>query len=197
MVNKLTGSIGLKEVGSGVPSFDGGSRRKFLADLAVLAGGTLIPWNRLIAREKAPSASGGWIDVHHHFSPPAYSDLLKQKGIMPGPMVGWSVQKSLDDMDRAGVAAVMNSVVVPGMWFGDADQARRLARDSNEYAAKLVTDYPKRFGNFASVTIPDIDGSLQEIEYAFDTLKADGIQLWSSYGESGWAILRSGPFLTN
>ncbi len=98
-------------------------------------------------------------------------------------MVNWSVQKSLDDMDRAGVTASMNSIVVPGVWFGDAEQARRLARDSNEYAAKLVSDYPKRFGSFASVTLPDIQGSLQEIEYALDTLKADGIQLWTSYGD--------------
>ncbi len=163
--------------------FNGRSRRKFLSDLAILAGSALFPVSQLAAQEKGPSGNPGWIDVHHHFSPTTYSEFLKQKGILPGPMVGWSLQKSLDDMDRAGVAAAMNSIVVPGVWFGDADQARRLARESNEYAAKLVSDHPKRFGNFASVTLPDIEGSLKEIEYSLDVLKADGIQLWTSYGD--------------
>ena len=46
-----------------------------------------------------------------------------------------------------------------------------------------MRDHPGRFGLFATLSMLDIDATLKEIEYAFDTLKADGIGLQSSYGD--------------
>ncbi len=166
----------------GVSHFGRAARREFLASLAALAASALVP-ECMFAQgtHQAVRAPTGWIDVHHHFAPPAYADILEQKQLTPAALAGWSPQKTIDDMDKAGVNRAMNSIVGPGVWFDDADQARRLARDANEYAAKLMMNYPSRFGSFATLTLPDIDGSLREIEHALDILKADGIMLFTSY----------------
>jgi predicted TIM-barrel fold metal-dependent hydrolase len=89
---------------------------------------------------------------------------------------------SLDDMDKNGIATAMLSVVQPGTWFGNVEETRKLTRQLNDCAATLVRDHLGRFGLFACIAPPDVEGSLKEIEYAFGTLKADGIGLLSSYG---------------
>ena len=98
-------------------------------------------------------------------------------------MRNWTPEKSLEDMDKAGVAVAMLSVTTPALNPLPARAARKLARECNEYAAKLRADHPGRFGNFAAIPLRDTEGSLQEIAYALDTLKADGIGLMTSYGD--------------
>ena len=93
----------------------------------------------------------------------------------------WSPQMSLEDMDKSGIATSVLSQVQPGTWYGDAAESRSLSRAINEYGAKLVQEHPGRFGLFATITPLDVEGSLKEIEYAFDTLKCDGLGMLTSY----------------
>lgn len=119
------------------------------------------------------------IDVHHHIVSPGF--VAELRSMLQPPTLNWTPERSLEDMDRAGVATAITSVTTPGVWIGDHEQGRRLARDSNDYAARLAGDYPGRFGTFAAVPLPHIEASLQEIEYGLDVLKADGIALFTSY----------------
>ena len=123
------------------------------------------------------------IDIHHHFAPPAWVTEVKGRPLLQPANTTWTPAKSIEDMDRGGVAAAMVSITNPGLWFGDAPVTRRLARACNDYGAMLVGDHPARFGLFAAMPLPDVDGTLREIEYALDTLKADGIGLFTSYGD--------------
>jgi len=156
------------------------SRRTFLAGLAALGASTVLPGCQTAGGGPA-SGKPYRIDVHHHIAPPAYSSALK--AMMRGH-AKWSPQASIEDMDKSGIATAITSLINPGMqaWSGDVAMSRKIAREANEYAAKLGRDYPGRFGSFASIPFPDVEGSLREIEYSLDTLKADGIYLWTSYG---------------
>jgi predicted TIM-barrel fold metal-dependent hydrolase len=127
------------------------------------------------------------IDVHHHILPPQYIAVARERLLSFAPnfasVLQWTPSRSLEQMDRFGSRAAITSLSNPGTWFGKAQEARALARMSNEYAADLRRDYPGRFGMFAALSLPDVDGSLLEIEHSFDVLRADGIGLLTSYGD--------------
>jgi predicted TIM-barrel fold metal-dependent hydrolase len=121
------------------------------------------------------------IDVHHHFFAPEYVAAIGPALTNQRVVTDWSPAWAIEDMDKGGVATSITSVTTPGVWVGGAAKSARLARICNEYAAQLVRDYPGRYGFWAALPLPDADGSLRELEYALDVLKADGIGLITSY----------------
>ena len=152
------------------------SRRGFLAGLGAFGAGALLPG---CTTTSPLSGRPHRIDVHHHIVAPTYSAALKARG---QGHIAWSVQKSIEDMDKSGIATSLTSLIQPAMAGGDVASNRRLARESNEYAAKIARDYPGRFGSYAAIPFTDTEGALKEIEYALDTLKAEGFCLMTSYG---------------
>jgi 6-methylsalicylate decarboxylase len=161
------------------------SRRGFLEGLAVLGAGTAL-------LGQAPVGNPRAIDCHHHFVSPAYLKALAAKdGHHVAGYTTWfaldrlkdyTPAKDLETMDREGVAAAMLSCTTQGVWFGDPEETRTMTREMNEYGARIVSDHRGRFGLFALLPLPTIDDSLREIEYVFDTLKAEGVGLVTSYG---------------
>jgi len=126
-----------------------------------------------------PRAAGSRIDVHAHFVPDAYRDELIRAGhSRPDgrPSIpAWSETAALAAMDALDVRTSILSIASPGVHFGDDAAARRLARAMNEEGARLVTAHPGRFGLFASLPLPDVDGAIAEAAYALDELDADGV----------------------
>jgi predicted TIM-barrel fold metal-dependent hydrolase len=123
------------------------------------------------------------IDVHHHLASPAWLQAMKLIGVEDPVIASWSVQRSLDDMEKGGVATAILSGNVPQVRPFGSEAATRIARQSNEYAKQLATDHPGRFGVFAMLPLPHIEESLKEIAYALDTLKTDGIGILTNYGD--------------
>jgi 6-methylsalicylate decarboxylase len=167
--------MGIVNDNSGRPS-----RRELLTGLAAAGAGALLSSGSL--RAQAAGGATRRLDLHHHFANPALIKLMAEK-----KMSGWqtwtsySPAKAIEDMDKGGVQASMISITTPGIWFGSAEETRKLARELNEYGAKMVSDFRGRFGLFAVLPFPNANDCLKEIEYAFDTLKADGVGLLSSY----------------
>ncbi len=127
----------------------------------------------------------GWIDVHHHILPPVYTLALSKIGITSAggfPFPHWNAQVSIDAMDRNGVASAITSISSPGIYFGDIEFTKNLARQCNEFSASLIKDYHARFGGFAVLPLPDVKAALDELEYAMDVLKLDGVVLLTNVG---------------
>src|SRR2546427_2501679 len=167
-------------------------RRSFLTralgalGLAVAAG-TADAWAAPAQTGGATSAVGGGkyrIDVHHHYGPPTWVAAMRGNPLLQAPNTTWTPEKSLEDLDRGGGAAAVLSITNPGLYLGDKVQAVRLARECNDFGAKVVQAHPARFGLFAAMPLPDVDATLKEVAYAYDTLKADGVGLFTSYNDT-------------
>jgi 6-methylsalicylate decarboxylase len=167
------------------------SRRGFLASAAAV-GATAVGATALLPGEQAAAqgAPAKLYDTHHHFYPPAYqkawADWEDQRKIPHfGVQLSWTKESDLEAMDKNGITtAVLSLPSTPGVWFdAGAEKAHDMARLCCDFAAEMVRDKPGRYGLFAPLSMMDTDVTLKEIEYAFDTLKADGINLQSNYGD--------------
>ncbi|MFL6798443.1 MAG: amidohydrolase family protein [Xanthobacteraceae bacterium] len=155
-------------------------RRAFLTGsatvLASLTAPAVLGASRALAQEKSRR-----IDVHHHIVPPSWFSAMEIIGRSDLPLKSWSIQKTLEDMDAGGVAVSITSPTLPQVTPLGKEAAVRISRESNEYAKKLESDHPGRFGTWAMLPMPHVDASLAEIAYAFDTLKVDGVGIMTSY----------------
>jgi predicted TIM-barrel fold metal-dependent hydrolase len=121
----------------------------------------------------------GRIDTHFHVIPPDYSAWLRGRSVEAGGLAlpDWSAEQAIATMDRFGIETAILSVSTPGVHLGDDAEARAWARRVNEYAAQVVSAASDRFGFFATLCLPDLEGSLDELAHALDRLGADGVVL--------------------
>jgi predicted TIM-barrel fold metal-dependent hydrolase len=158
---------------------------------ASAACGCCLPRRRFLAAAAAGVAGLGFasgtgaatprniVDVHAHFTPPTF----RTAGLAAGPMGGWSVERQYEEMDKAGVSRALMSITTPGVTV-EGEPGARLTREANEYGARIAGDSKGRLGLFVYVQHADqADATLKEIAYGLDVLKANGVCLFTSYGD--------------
>ena len=169
------------------PTCDAGhtSRRQFLAGLGATAAAATLPAPAVLAQAAPPL-----IDTHFHYFPPSYLQTQKdyegRRNVPPFPGVfDWTPARALEQLDKNGVrTAVLSLASTPGLWFDQgAEAAAKTVHVCQDFAAEMRRDHPTRFGMFAPLSMMNVDVTLTEIEYAYDTLKTDGINLQSNYGD--------------
>jgi len=143
--------------------------------LTILGRGTGFTQNKV----NRLNVRGGAIDVHHHHQPPTFGSIGRG-----GP---WTPEKTLEQMDKFGISVAILSMTQMGdVLYTGTETGRKNVRTGNDYGAKLMQEHPKAFGLFGGVPLPDIEGTLKEIEYCFDTLKVDGIGIYTNDNKGHW-----------
>lgn len=123
----------------------------------------------------------GITDVHAHYWTDDYLDLMEalgqptkqQRGRGAGP--GDELEERLRLMTNAGVQTQVLSATPMSPYGADRQIAVSASRLINDSYRDLVAEHPDRFQFFASLPLPHIQASLDEIARALDDLGAVGI----------------------
>ena len=131
------------------------------------------------------------IDTHVHVLSDDYRAEIARRTQVPFALPPWSRGMLDDVMARHEIDAAVLSLSPPGVWFGDQSLADELARMVNERTAELVRSEPARFAGLAFLPLPDVGSALEELAYALDVLKLDGVSLLSNvagiyHGDPAW-----------
>ena len=141
------------------------------------------------------------IDVHHHLFPKEYVDALKEAGIensLGKAFPEWTPETSIKQMDSNGIKIAILSITAPGVYFPGKEFpegfSENLARIGNEAIANTIKKYPNRFGGFATIPLLNTERAIEELNYAFDTLKFNGVCLMTNYKGTYLGDERFEPF---
>src|ERR1700735_4825357 len=138
------------------------------------------------------------VDLHQHAIPEFYWQASNEDGDAAGGITPprWSLDGAIAYLDEAGIDVAVPSISTPGVHLGDDAAARILARRVNEYLAGIKHDRPDRFGAFAALPLPDVEGSLEQIAYALDVLELDGVSIFTNAGGTYLGDSRFDPIFT-
>jgi len=123
------------------------------------------------------------IDIHHHLLPKFYLEARERVGIREifgFYLPDWSIDAHLRVMDKNKIQVGMASIPIHGFYSVGPELAIEMAHQCNQYLATILEEYPKRFGAFASLPLPDVHAAIAEAVFALDKLKLDGVLMLSN-----------------
>ncbi len=171
-------------------SEEGMSRRQLLqAGLATAATVAIGHTGDAAAQDQtARTTDVRVIDIHAHYFPEAYLDLVATDGKRfdaayyttdkgwfiktpaggngPLPAKFIDLKTRIADMDRQGVAVQAISLTAPMLYWGDAELSAKLAKAWNDAATAAHQAYPTRLVAFLTLPMLYPDRSLSELERA-------------------------------
>ncbi len=129
------------------------------------------------------------IDVHAHFFPERYLDLIAREGAphearidradpkgpsivmkasrtLPLEATYWDLDRRRRVMDRVGVAVHALSLTSPMVYWADGDLGQRLAAVVNDAMSEAHRGFPDRFVGCATLPMQDPSRALVELERA-------------------------------
>jgi 6-methylsalicylate decarboxylase len=135
----------------------------------------------IFAQQKKPLC----IDVHTHLWPDEYLNLIESYGrtdinIQRSSGAGASereIEKRFTMMDAAGIDLQILSIAPYVPHFENKAQAVTAARKANDIYAETVRRWSNRFAAYASLPLPHVDESLEEIDRAIGQLGLHGVVL--------------------
>ncbi|MGA9795137.1 MAG: amidohydrolase family protein [Rhizomicrobium sp.] len=137
------------------------------------------------------------IDFHHHIVPNFYRDALSGAGVADigrVPFPDWSEDQMLKQMVRLSVHKAILSLSAPGVDVGNAEKTGALAAKSNDFMFDLKRKYSPRIDYFATLPLPDVDRSMQELE-RIAPQKPAGVILLTNYDGNYLGTAKFSPLL--
>ena len=131
------------------------------------------------------------VDIHAHISPEGLlnamaggrnwhgiptAELLPVHEYTPRTM--WTPERRLREMDELGVEVhVLSTNSFLYFYERDATAATAMARECNDYVARLTREHPDRFAGFATLPMQDVTASIAELERAVGALGLKGAMI--------------------
>ena len=125
----------------------------------------------------------GRIDVHHHFTAPAWLDWAEARGAVSRDKLPWwtrwDVNAALEVMDKTGIGTSVMTVAMLGRLRERAER-QESARVALAAAADVVEAHPGRFAFFTPVFLDDLELSSWSVRHGLDELGAIGVSTRTS-----------------
>ena len=125
--------------------------------------------------------------------PDAYRELLiTPDGGRPFVPVA-PVDELVATMERYEIDAAVISTGPPGAFLGDQGRGQRnRARSQRGHRDDRARSAPERFAGLAILPLPDVGAAIDEVGYALDELRLDGVMLLSNtagiyLGDERWS----------